>query len=157
MSELIHFFAYDTLMNEGYFKEMGLDCKASFSVTLSAYRVVFNKIPHEEGTPEGLGLANIEPTPSESGMLFGVMYEMDDRFLPRLDEIHRSPEETVRKVLRLTKHDFTRVNGFTYLARPEYTLPRLKPDKATMKIIKGARKKLPLLYFSRIMTTPTVD
>lgn len=157
MSDIIKFFAYGELMNENYFKEQGLEYKARSSVSLSAWRIVFNKIPGDTNAPEGLGLINIEPTPNNAGMMFGVMYEMDDSFLPRLDEIHQAPAEYQRKVLRFTQHDFNMTNGLAYVARPEKTKPGLKPGKETMKIIKGAKKSLTMLYFSKLMTTPTID
>ena len=104
MKNVINFFAYGELMNKDIFSQHGLECLAWTTVTLSAWKVVFNRIPKEKDSPEGLGLTNIEPTPDSDGMLYGVLYEMDDSFLPRLDEIHNYPEETLRKVFRFTRH-----------------------------------------------------
>ncbi len=157
MADVINFFAYGELMNEEYFKQQKLEYIAKSSVTLSAWEVAFNKIPTEEGAPEGLGMPNIEPTPSSAGMMFGVMYEVDASFLPRLDEIHEAPKQYQRKVMRFTRHDFNQVNGLVYVARPENTRSGLKPSKATMKIIRGAKKAMPMLYFSRLMNTRTCD
>ncbi|MBI4384413.1 MAG: gamma-glutamylcyclotransferase [Nitrospinae bacterium] len=156
MGGLINFFAYGELMNQELMKEMGLEYKALFCVTLSAWKLTFNKIP-EGNAPPGLGLPNIVPAPSNLGMMEGVMYEMDEKFLPRLDEIHHCPGEYARKVMRCTKHDFTLTNAYIYIARPEKTQEGLKPSKAMMKKIRGARKNLQMLYFSRLMNTPTVD
>lgn len=157
MADIINFFAYAELMNEDYFREQGLDYVDKLAVTLSAQRVVFNKIPSDENAPEGLGLSNIEPTPDNAGMTVGVMYEMDDSYLPRLDEIHQAPQEYQRKVMRFNKHDFAMMNGFLYIARPEKIQFNLKPDKATMQILRKAKKELPMLYFSRLMGTKTID
>ncbi len=157
MAEIINFFAYGELMNEDYFKEQGLDYVAKLAVTLSAHRVVFNKVPSDENAPEGLGLSNIEPTPDNAGMTVGVMYEMDHKYLSRLDEVHQAPHEYQRRILRFNKHDFTMVNGFLYMARPEKIQFNLKPDKATMKILRKAKKELPMLYFSRLMGNKTID
>ncbi len=157
MVDVVNFFAYDELMNEQHFKQRGLEYISKSSVTLSAWQVVFNKIPVEEDAPENLGLPNIEPTSGSSGMMFGVLYEMDSSFLPKLDEIHDAPKQYQRKVMRFTRHDFNLVNGLVYVARPENTKAGLKPSKATMKIIKGAKKAVPILYFSRLMNTRTCD
>jgi len=157
MADIINFFAYAELMNEEYFREQGLDYVAKLSVTLSAHRVVFDKIPTDENAPEGLGWANIEPTPDNAGMTVGIIYEMDNSYLPRLDEIHQAPQEYQRKIMRFNKHDFTMANGFLYIARPEKIKFNLKPDKATMKILRKAKKELPMLYFSRLMGTKTID
>jgi len=157
MKNVINFFAYGELMNEALFKEQGLECLARTTVTLSAWKVVFNRVPRENNGLEGLGLPNIEPTPDNDGMLYGVLYEMDESFLPRLDEIHNYPEETQRKVFRFTRHDFNMVNGFAYLARPENTAKGLKPSKALKKTLKACKPHLPMLYFSRMMNVRTVD
>jgi hypothetical protein len=157
MADIINFFAYAELMNEEYFREQGLDYVDKLSVTLSAHRVVFNKIPSDENAPEGLGLSNIEPTSDNAGMAIGIMYEMDDSYLPRLDEIHQAPREYQRKVMRFNKHDFAMTNGFLYIAHPEKIKHDLKPDKATMKILRQAKSSVPMLYFSRLMGIKTFD
>ena len=115
MKNVINFFAYGELMNKDIFSQHGLECLARTTVTLSAWKVVFNRVPKEKDSPEGLGLTNIEPTPDSDGMLYGVLYEMDDSFLPRLDEIHNYPEET-----RITSYNVC----YTKLLRPE-ARPRL--------------------------------
>ena len=66
MADVVNFFAYGELINEDYFKEKGLEYISKSSVTLSAWRRVFNKIPIDNGGVEGLGLVNIEPTPDNA-------------------------------------------------------------------------------------------
>ena len=157
MADIIKFFAYAELMNENYFREQGLVYVDKLPVTLSAHRVVFDKIPSDENAQEGLGCSNIEPTPDNAGMAFGIMYEMEHSYLPRLDEIHQVPGEYQRKVMRFNKHDFAMTSGFLYIARPEKIKRGLKPDKATMKILRNAKSSVPMLYFSRLMGTRTLD
>ena len=157
MADVIHFFAYNELINEEYFKEKGLEYVSKSSVTLSAWQQVFNKVPIDNGGVEGLGLANIEPTPDDAGMMHGELYAMDEKFLPQLDKLFGHPDEYQRKVMRFHRHDFTMINGLTYTARPEKIDKKLKPDKATMKIFRKAKKLFPMLYFSRMMNTPTCD
>ena len=125
--------------------------------SVSGHKLVFNKIPNDENSLEGLGLANIEPTHNNAGMMFGMNYEMKESFVPLLDEIHGYPDQYVRKVLRLNRHDFTLINGFAYIARPENTKKGLKPTKAMMKALKTCKKYVPMLYFSRLMGTRTLD
>jgi len=157
MANLINFFAYGELMNEEQFKANGLEYVDKTSVTLSAWRVLFNKIPKDNGGQEGLGLINIEATPNNDGMMFGVLYEMDEKYLPRLDEVHGHPNEYTRKVFRFTRHDFNLVNGFAYVAHPEKVQKGLKPSKAAKKILKAAKPHMPMLYFSRLMNIRTID
>ena len=157
MVDAVNFFAYGELINEDYFKEKGLEYVSKSSVTLSAWRRVFNKVPIDNGGLEKLGLVNIEPTPDNSGMMHGELYVMDERFLPKLDELFGHPDEYQRKVMRFNRHDFILVNGLTYIARPDKIATGLKPSKATMKIFRKAKKFFPMLYFSRLMNTPTCD
>ncbi len=157
MPNFINWFAYDQMVNPKVFKEHGLECNASFSVTLSAHKLVFNKIPVDNGGLEGLGLPNIAPTNSNLGMMEGIMYEIDEKLLPKLDEIYQYPEEYNRKKMRLTKHDFTYVNGIVYFAQDHRVQEDLMPSKAMLKGYKECRKDLTMLYISRLMNTPTVD
>ncbi|QPJ65222.1 MAG: gamma-glutamylcyclotransferase [Candidatus Nitrohelix vancouverensis] len=157
MPDFINFFAYGEMVNETYFKEQGFEYNSKTNVTLSAYRVVFNKLPSDPNAPEGLGVVNIEPTPTNAGMMEGILYEMDEKYVPKLDEYYEYPKEYTRKVMRINRHDFITVNGIVYFAQPERVKAGLKPDKATMKILRGARKTMSMLYFSRLMGTRTID
>ena len=153
----INFFAYDQLMNQEVMKSNGFEWIAHFSVTLSAYQLVFNKIPDDEDAPEGLGLPNIEPAPSNLGMMQGVMYEMKEGALEALDAFHKQPKEYQRKVMRITRHDFTLVNAYVYIAPYEKTQTGLRSNKEFKKHLRGARKNIQMLYFSHIMNLPTID
>lgn len=157
MSNWINFFAYDELMDEKLFLERGLKFNARFCVTLSCWKLVFNKIPLDNGGVEKMGLPNIVPTSDNLGMMSGVLYEMDECFLPKLDEIHQHPQEYIRKAMQFIKHDFTRVKGLAYIAPPEKTRDDLTSTKAMIKRLRGVKKSVPMLYFSRLMNTHTAD
>lgn len=157
MPNYINWFTYDTLMDPSVFKAHGLECNAAFSVTLSAHKLAFNKIPLDNGGVENLGLPNIVPTNSNLGMMEGILYEIEESFLPRLDEIYKYPDEYLRKKMRFTKHDFTLISGFVYIAHSDRTKDGLMPDKATLKHYRACKKNLTMLYLSRLMNTPTVD
>ncbi len=157
MPDYISWFAYDEMMNPQVMKEKELEYKDSFCVTLSAYSVKFNKIPLDNGGQEKLGLPNIVPTESNLGMMDGILYEMDAKFLPKLDEIYHAPDEYQRKKMRFTKHDFTFVNAYVFVAHKHRTQDGLMPSKETMKKLKACKRNLSMLYFCRLMNTPTVE
>ena len=157
MSEKISVFTYNELLNEDYFKEMGFDYIEKVTVTLSAQRLVFNRLPPEGTGIEGQGLPNIEPTPNNAGMMEGVLYEMNDTFLPKLDEFHGYPTECSRKLMDLNRHDFNTVRGIIYFAQPDKIGEKLKPSKALMKLYRKSRKEHTMLYFARLMNTRTCD
>ena len=59
MSEKISFFAYNELINESCFKESGFEYIEKVTVTLSAQRIIFNRLSPEGTGVEGQGLPNI--------------------------------------------------------------------------------------------------
>jgi hypothetical protein len=157
MSEKISVFTYNELLNEDYFKEMGFNYIEKVTVTLSAQRLVFNRLPPAGTGIEGQGLPNIEPTPNNAGMMEGVLYEMYDTFLPKLDEFHGYPTECNRKLMDLNRHDFNTVRGIIYFAQPDKIGEKLKPSKTLMKLYRKSRKEHTMLYFARLMNTRTCD
>lgn len=157
MPNLINWFAYDEMMNPEYIKAAGLEYEAAFSVTLSAYKLVFNKIPLDNGGKEKLGLPNIAPTQDNLGMMEGVLYEMLEENVPKLDALYQHPEEYQRKTMRFTKHDFQFVDGIVYIAQKERTQNDLLPSKEMLKAYKGCRKILTKLYLSRLLMRPAIS
>ena len=157
MSEKIRVFSYNELLNEDFFKEKGFEYIDKLTVSLSAQRIVFNRIPPEGTGIDGQGLPNIEPTPNNAGMMEGVLYDMDDTFLPKLDEFHGYPEECTRKLMDLNAHDFHTVRGIVYYAQPNRIAEKLKPSKELMKLYRKSRKEHSMLYFARLMNTRTCD
>ena len=157
MGEIVRVYLYDEMMNEGVFKKHGVEFLSKYSVTLSAYKRVFNKIPADNVGLEGLGHANVVPTDDNLGMLIGVMYELDESQIPKLDAFYHHPQEYNRRIMTFQRHDFTPTKGFIYIAPLEKTQSGLKPSKAMMKQFKGAKKSLDMLQFSRLMTTRTCD
>ena len=157
MPNIINWFAYDEMMNPEVIKEAGLEYEAAFSVSLSAYTLVFNKIPLDNGGKENLGHANIEPIPGNLGMMDGVLYEMLEENLPKLDALYHHPEEYQRRKMRFTKHDFAFVNGIVYIAQNDRTKSGLLPSKDMLKVYKGCRKVLTRLYLSRLLIRPAIE
>ena len=157
MSEKISVFAYNELINEDHFKKMGFECIEKVTVMLSAQRIVFNRLPPEGKGIKDQGLPNIEPTPNNAGMMEGVLYEMQDTFLPKLDAFHGYPKGCNRKLMNLNRHDFITVRGIVYFAQPDNLGEKLKPSKALMKLFRKSRKEMTMLYFARLMNTRTCD
>ena len=157
MPNLINWFAYDEMMNPEVIKQSGLEYQAAFSVSLSAHKLVFNKIPLDNGGKEKLGLPNIAPTKDNLGMMEGVLYEMLEENVPKLDALYGHPDEYQRRKMRFTKHDFTFVDGIVYIAQKDRTQSGLLPSKDTLKIYKGCRKLLTKLYLSRLMIRPAIE
>ena len=157
MPNLINWFAYDEMMNPEIIKERGLEYEAAFSVTLSAYKLAFNKIPADNGGKENLGLPNIVPSADNLGMMEGMLYEMPEENLEKLDKIYQHPQEYQRRKMRFTKHDFTFVDGVVYIAQKNRTKSGLLPSKDMLKAYKGCRRLLTKLYLSKLLIRPALD
>jgi gamma-glutamylcyclotransferase (GGCT)/AIG2-like uncharacterized protein YtfP len=157
MPNLINWFAYDEMMNPDVIKKSGLEYEAAFSVTLSAHKLVFNKIPMDNGGKENLGHANITPIPDNLGMMEGVLYEMLEENVPKLDALYHHPNEYQRRKMRFTKHDFTFVDGIVYIAQKDRTKKGLMPSKDMLKEYKGCRKILTKLYLSKLLIRPSIE
>ena len=157
MSNIVRVFIYDELINEKVYKEQGLTFTTKYSVTLSAWKRVFNKIPIDNEGIEGLGHANIEPTHDNLGMMIGMIYEFEEEKLPELDKHYCCPDEYDRKIMDFTRHDFSQTKAYIYVAQKDKVQDGLKPSKAMMKKYRGAKKNFDMLHFSRLMNTPTVD
>ncbi|MEE8260118.1 MAG: gamma-glutamylcyclotransferase family protein [Nitrospinaceae bacterium] len=157
MPNIINWFAYDEMMNPEVIKKTELEYRAAFSVSLSAHKLVFNKIPLDNGGKENLGHANIEPTPGNLGMMEGVLYEMLEENVPKLDALYGHPGEYQRRKMRFTKHDFHFVNGIVYIAQTNRTQSGLLPSKEMLKKYKGARKFLSRLYLSKLLIRPAIE
>lgn len=158
MANFISFFAYDDLIMPEVFASLGFEARAKFNVTLSAYKMVFHKIPKDpENYKEGEGCPTIIPTDSNIGMMEGILYEVEESLLPKIDEYYGHPNEYQRKKMRFTKHDFTFVNGFVYIAQIEQTDSKLLPSQAQLDRYRPARKFMTRLYFSRLVTQATVE
>ena len=156
MSNIVRVFIYDELINDKIYKELGFSFTTKYSVTLSAWKRVFNKVPADNEGNEGLGHANIVPTHDNLGMMIGMIYEMEEEKLAGLDRHYQYPDEYDRRIMSLTRHDFSETKGYIYIAQKDKVGEDLKPSKAMMKKYRGAKKHFQMLHFSRLMNTPTL-
>ncbi len=102
---------------------------------LPGYEVVFNK--------EGMGKGNPNVKPGERGV-WGVVYEVDEKDLQKLDRISPKYE---RKLVRVVI-DGEECEAWVYIAKPEFVNDSLKPDRSCIeRMIKGAKfHRLPEEY-----------
>jgi len=102
---------------------------------LPGYEVVFNK--------EGMGKGNPNVKPGERGV-WGVVYEVDEKDLQKLDRISPKYE---RKLVRVVI-DGEECEAWVYIAKQEFVNDSLKPDRSCIeRMIKGAKfHRLPEEY-----------
>ena len=120
--------------------------------TLNGYRLHFNKKALRERLPDDIGFANINDDPS--GTVEGVVYDIVDEHLPRLDESERYPDHYIRiSVMVETEDGMTECQ--TYQAKSDKIADGLVPSRNYLNHILAARDFLSRQYFDALDQSQT--
>ena len=114
---------------------------------LSGYRLRFNKLALRERLPEGIGFANINEDPS--GLVEGIIYEVVDEDVARLDESERYPDHYGR-ISIIVESDGGPIECQTYQAQPDKTADGLVPSRNYLNHILAGRDFLSQQYFEAL-------
>lgn len=115
--------------------------------TLSGYRLLFNKMALRERLPDGIGFANINRDPTAT--VEGVVYDIPDEHLPRLDESERYPDHYARISVQVeTETGF--LDCQTYQAQPDKIANGLVPSRNYLNHILAGRDFLSKQYFDAL-------
>ncbi len=120
-------FVYGTLMDPEKAKRIFKRLPKAKIAFLPNYELVLNK--------EGMGKGN--PNVREGGKgVWGVIYEVDERDLRKLDLISPKYYRKLVKVIVNGKEE----EAWIYIAKPEFTNDSLKPDRSCIeRMIRGAK------------------
>lgn len=141
------YFAYGSNCSAAVLERKRVRFRSRVRASLSGYRLKFNKLALRPRLPEGIGFANVEE--DEHGTVEGVLYDLLDEDLGRLDESERAPEHYQRVEVTVTTEKGP-VRCFTYRARPEKTADGLRPSRNYLNHILGARDFLSRSYFEAL-------
>ncbi len=119
--------------------------------TLHGYRLEFNKVSSEN--PDE-GYANI--VQFENGIVEGVLYEIRDTDLSKLDEHQGCPDQYERIRLEVVLAG-QRAKAFAYKARPEKVKFGLKPTMEHMGHLMAAGSLLSESYRRKLSVWETLD
>jgi len=148
---MVLYFAYGSNMSARRMQERGVRFSSRRHATLDGFKLVFNKASSNPGE----GHANI--VREEGSVVEGVLYEVDEEGLRRLDECEGYPRHYDRVVVPVRLDDGRVVEAFTYVAQPDATKDGLRPSRRYLSLLLDGCDVLPRSYRERLARTETLD
>jgi gamma-glutamylcyclotransferase len=122
----VRYFAYGTNMNADIMARKELSYNVRQAATLDGYGLRFNKRSLRALLPDLIGFANIVVAAEEK--VEGVLYEMSDQLLDRLDTLERHPEHYQRIEVTVQTNEGP-LACYTYHAQPDKIAEGLIPSR----------------------------
>jgi gamma-glutamylcyclotransferase (GGCT)/AIG2-like uncharacterized protein YtfP len=150
----MRYFAYGSNCDPAVMKKKRVDFSSSQRAVLPGYRLLFNKKAMREKLPAGLGYANINREPT--GRVEGVLYEIVDDHLARLDASERYPHHYTRiEVTVQTKNAPVRCTS--YQAQPDRIASGLRPSRDYLSHLLAAKDFFTSPYFQTLDNSRTFE
>lgn len=150
---MIKYFAYGSNMNPERMRQRKIKFSSRVHVVLNGWRLMFNKIASRN--PKQEGYANIEP--DKGGIVEGILYEIQNSDLRKLDICEGYPEHYDKKKVEVTLDNGQIVEAITYIAQPDKTRSGLKPSKEYLNHLLEGCDLLSKEYCERLRTWETLD
>lgn len=147
----MYYFAYGTNMSESKMRALTPFTRRE-GARLEGYRIVFNK---QSNTDPRVGFANIEPDPDS--VVHGVLYEIDEAGLSRLDISEGSPDHFSRREMEVVTSSGKKVRAEVYVASDPKVRRGLRPSKSYMANLLGGKDVLPKEYVKSLQDVETYD
>ena len=141
------YFAYGSNCNPSIMKRKGVTSRSRRRAVLHGYRLRFNKRALRETLPETIGFASIEE--EEHGRVEGVLYDIEDDHLDRLDRSERHPDHYARIEVQVDV-DGELHDCWTYQAQPDKVAEGLVPSRNDLNHILAARDFLSEQYYQAL-------
>lgn len=148
----MRYFAYGTNMNPEVMARKKLAFTARAPATLNGYRLCFNKRNERPSLPSSVGFANLVPEVGER--VEGVLYELPDDQLERLDHLERCPDHYERIAVTV-ETPLSPTSAETYRALPKWTAQGLVPSRNYINHILNAGDLLSAEYQSTLQRLET--
>jgi gamma-glutamylcyclotransferase (GGCT)/AIG2-like uncharacterized protein YtfP len=141
------YFAYGSNCNPAVMKRKGVSYTSRQRAVLRGFRLLFNKQAIRASLPEGIGFANINE--DADGTVEGILYEIVDEDLGRLDQSERYPDHYDRTDVTV-EADTGPERCFTYRAQPDKVVAGLKPSRNYLNHILAAGDFLSRQYYEAL-------
>ncbi len=148
------YFAYGSNCNPAVMQKKGVEFSSPKPAVLAGYRLLFNKKAMREKLPSGIGFANINVDPD--GTVEGILYDIDDAHLGRLDESERHPDHYTRIEVTVKTEDGM-VHAAAYQAQPDKIAAGLRPSRNYLNHILAAKDFLSWQYFQALDKSQTFE
>ena len=142
------YFAYGSNMNPERMKDRGVDFIKSKAGILRNYKLTFSKICSENNKS---GYANI--VANKNSIVEGVVYEINDNDILKLDTFEDYPEKYNRIELDIELKDKTTTKAITYIATKGEIKNGLKPTKEYLNHLLKGKAFLSEKYFNELAKT----
>ena len=149
---MIKYFAYGSNMDEKQIIKRGVIFTARQRAKLNGFKLVFNKVA--QSNPE-MGYANIIDSPEDT--VEGVLYEIDESGIARLDRYEGAPDHYRRALALVTTVDGQIVTAIVYIAQPDKISDSVKPSRKYLEKLFSAREFLSDGYYLQLVATETID
>ena len=148
----MNYFSYGMSMDHEKMREWDVGFSQRSRAVLFGYRLEFNRVSTEH---PGAGYANI--VEFENGIVEGVLYEIKDSDLSKLDEHEGCPDQYERIGVEVISAKRQRARAFAYKARPDKVRPGLKPTMEHIGHLMSAGDLLSESYRRKLSVWETKD
>lgn len=145
------YFAYGSNMNPQRMRERKIHYTSRIQASLPGYSLKFNKVASRNPFE---GYTNI--VPEAKGVVEGVLYEIQEADLKKLDKYEGYPDNYDRqkvKVLTATSQE----EAIAYIACPDKIREGLKPTREYLAHLLVARDMLSEDYYLQLLCCDTLD
>jgi gamma-glutamylcyclotransferase (GGCT)/AIG2-like uncharacterized protein YtfP len=146
------YFAYGSNCDPAVMKRKGVGFTSRRRAVLRGFRLLFSKKAMRRNLPEGIGYANLEE--DADGTVEGILYEIIDEHLERLDRSERYPDHYDRIEVTVGT-DAAPQRCSTYRAQPDKVRAGLKPTRDYLNHILAAGDLLSREYHEALARSQT--
>jgi len=146
------YFAYGSNCNPAIMEKKQVRYTSRQRASLRGYQILFNKRALREKLPEVIGFANINE--AHDHCVEGILYDVVDRDVTRLDESERYPEHYDRVLLQV-EVDGQPHEAWVYQAQPDKVATGLVPSRNYLNHILAARDFLSRQYYEALDKSQT--
>ncbi|MFQ5957675.1 MAG: gamma-glutamylcyclotransferase family protein [Candidatus Brocadiales bacterium] len=147
------YFAYGSNMDAKRMEERNINFTQRMRAFLKGFELRFNKMSSND--PENEGYANV--VPDEKGIVEGVLYDILDSDLPKLDIREGYPEHYDRVNLKIESHNYKEQEAVIYIAQPDKVKEGLRPTKDYLNHLLAAKDILSESYYRRLECWETLN
>jgi len=148
----MRYFAYGSNMDPERMRERSISFSQRIRAVLKGYRLEFNKVASRN--PQE-GYANV--VKFENGIVEGVLYEIPDSDLSKLDRFEGYPNHYNRVKVKVKLNDGQEVEAVAYIAQPNKMRDGLKPSRDYLDHLLAAKDILSESYRRKLEAWQPLD
>jgi gamma-glutamylcyclotransferase len=148
----MRYFAYGSNMDPERMRKRSISFSQRIRAVLKGYRLEFNKVASRN--PQE-GYANA--VKFEEGIVEGVLYEIPDSDLSRLDRFEGYPDHYDRVMIKVELNDGQKLEAIIYIAQRDRIAEGLKPSRDYLDHLLAARDILSESYRRKLEAWQPLD